>query len=84
MMAISATGWGTSVSLITGLPYTLYTFEVNYCMRKWQISKRFSDFVALQKDLYTEAMVLPGVLRKDIMYKFQFKPKHSRADTLRR
>mmetsp|Transcript_34227 Transcript_34227/g.79068 ORF Transcript_34227/g.79068 Transcript_34227/m.79068 type:complete len:903 (-) Transcript_34227:177-2885(-) len=81
MLSVAPLGWETGVDLI-GTPFQSYRIQVCYCMRKWTITKRFSDFIQLQKEMYAEVDLLPNILRKDMMFKFQIGDKVARAKGL--
>lgn len=79
MLNVSPAGYETGFDI---MPYTIYVLQVNYCMRKTFVRKRFKDFIIFQKQIYDEIQMLPCVLRKDPMYKINLGSRRDRADTL--
>jgi hypothetical protein len=51
------------------MPHTSYIFTVFYCMRKYQVRKRYSDFVALHREFQKELLLLPSFPEAEIAHK---------------
>lgn len=79
MLSVTVAGYETGFSL--GLPFTNYLLQVNYCMRKWIVRRRFSEFIEFQRAVYPEINVLPNILRKDAWFKI-VGDRRERGDTI--
>jgi hypothetical protein len=75
---LSATllGWETNLE---GTLHTLYIFNIDYCMRRSIVRKRFSEFHAFQEAMLKELPVFPGSLDKDWTHNLLLGDKNSRG-----
>jgi len=62
--------------------HSQYIFQVDYCMRRSILKKRFSDFLQLQTDLQNEMHVFPRILEGDITHKFLIGNRVERGNAL--
>lgn len=62
--------------------YIKYSFEVCYCMRKFTIRRRFSEFLELQRELQRECQVQSGILEAGVAHKVLLGNRTARGSAL--
>ena len=74
-------GWETCYD--KGLAYTSYIFQVDYCMRRSIVRKRFSEFTAFQEQILKEIHVYPAPpVEHNVLFRFFLGDKFARGSAM--
>jgi len=68
MLGVDYIGYETSYEG-SMMPFTVYKFSVFYCMRKYEVTKRYTDFLELHNALTQELLLLPSFPEKSMSHK---------------
>jgi hypothetical protein len=80
-LTVTLMGWETCYD--AALAYTAYIFQVDYCMRRSVVRKRFSEFEAFQTEILKEVHVYPGpTVEDDVLFKFFLGDKVARGNAI--